>query len=353
MRLQTQWPWSVSQVGTRRLHRFPVRKYYSNDSPAKRYLGHIANVTGTSLSSSYSLSLETTIGGVGLLFSELSASPQPPSFKSDPVVEGVAVQDQVFAGTLADNASDPNGDTMFFSKTNGPAWLSVAANGDLSGTPLIGDVGTNTWTVFVTDGISGTNSASLQINVLSGLPDPQTSQTNIVLIVIDDLGWMDLSIQGSEFYETPRIDDLAQNGMRFTQGYASHPRCLPSRYGLMTGRFPGASAVPADPPDLIDEEVAIGEALQPAGYETFFAGKWHISHDDALLPQRQGFDINITGGAAGAPPTYFFPYKNPGEPDPSNELTASLFLDNTTPVGGMVTDRITKICDVPAEAKRR
>ncbi|MDF7824056.1 sulfatase [Pontiellaceae bacterium B12227] len=169
-------------------------------------------------------------------------------------------------------------------------------------------------------------------------PVPQTEQTNIVLIVIDDLGWMDLSIQGSEFYETPRIDQLAQSGMRFTQGYAAHPRCLPSRYGLMTGRFPGASAVPADPADLVDEEVTIGEALQPEGYATFFGGKWHISHEVALLPQNQGFDINITGGAPGSPPSYFYPYGN----QPTDETDKNgLFLDNTTPVGGMVTDRIT------------
>lgn len=277
---------------------------------------------------------------VAAAFAEASNTPQPPSFKSDPVLKPAAVQDEIYIGSLADDASDPNSDEMTFSIDGDPVWLNVATNGDLSGTPLVGDLGTNIWTVFVTDGISGTNSAQLEIVVLPGPPEPQTSQTNVILIVIDDLGWMDLSVQGSQFYETPRIDELAANGMRFTQGYAAHPRCLPSRYGLMTGRFPGASAVPADAPDLIDEEVTIGEALQTGGYATFFAGKWHISHEDALLPQRQGFDINITGGAPGSPPSYFYPYGN----EPANELDGNgLFLDNATPIGGMVTDRITGI----------
>jgi arylsulfatase A-like enzyme len=310
-----------------------------------RVLTSFDGITGTSVSSVYTLSAGAdshTSSALGMAFSEVSATPQPPGFSSDPVIEVDAFQDLFYAASLSDNASDPNGDAMIFSTTNGPSWLTVASNGNLSGTPLVGDLGTNSWTVFVTDGNSGTNSATLKIKVQPGSPVPQTSQTNIVLIVIDDLGWMDLSIQGSTFYETPRINELALGGMRFTQGYAAHPRCLPSRYGLMTGRFPGASAVPVDPPDLIDEEVTIGEALQAGGYATFFGGKWHISHEDALLAQRQGFDINITGGAAGAPPTYFFPYKKSGEPDPTNELNKNaLFLDNTTPVGGMVTDRIT------------
>ncbi|MBI9020633.1 MAG: sulfatase-like hydrolase/transferase [Verrucomicrobia bacterium] len=299
--------------------------------------------SGTNLDSVYSFSAgdagKMNSSGVGIAFAEANAPPAAPTFNSDPIVEMTAVQDYRYSSSIADNASDQNSDPMTFSKiSGGPAWLNVSSNGLLSGTPGGGDVGTNNWTVSVTDNITGTNTATLSINVVSGLPTPQTSQTNIVLIVIDDLGWMDLSIQGSEFYETPRIDSLATNGMRFTQGYTAHPRCLPARYGLMTGRFPGASAVPANAPDLIDEEVTIGEALQAGGYATFFGGKWHISHETYLLPQNQGFDINITGGAPGAPPTYFYPYGN----QPANELDGNgLFLDNTTPVGGMVTDRIT------------
>ena len=102
---------------------------------------------------------------VSVAFAEASAAPLPPAFDSDPVVAAEAVQDVAYAGTLADYASDPNGDSMTFSVLPTHTWLSVAANGALSGTPLVGDLGTNQWTVSVADGISGTNSATLEIIV--------------------------------------------------------------------------------------------------------------------------------------------------------------------------------------------
>jgi len=313
----------------------------------KRVLISYDGVTGSSWSSVYTVSGGTankqTSGGAGVIFSEVSSSPQPPAFSSDPMVESSAITNQAYAGSLGDNASDPNGDSMTFLKDSGPTWLNVATNGDLSGTPQSEDLGTNNWAVLVTDGISGTNSATLEINVVAGAPAGQTSQTNIVFFVIDDLGWMDLSCQGSEFYETPNIDSLAASGMRFTQGYAAHPRCLPSRYGILTGKFPGANGVPGGS-SLLPADFTMAEALQAGGYATFFAGKYHLtgSIGSPNLPQNQGFDINISGGHAGSPPTYFFPYKKSGEPDPTDELNKNaLFLDNTTPAGGMVVDRIT------------
>lgn len=174
---------------------------------------------------------------------------------------------------------------------------------------------------------------------------PQTSQTNFVFIVIDDLGWMDLSIQGSQFYETPRIDSLATNGMRFTQGYSPHPRCLPARYGFMTGRFPGANGVPGGPENnLRPSETTLAEALHTNGYATCFAGKWHLigSHGVDNLPQNQGFDVNYTGGKAGAPPTYFYPYRKEGTPAPTDELDKNaLYLEEDGVEGEYITDRLT------------
>ena len=72
----------------------------------------------------------------------------------------------------------------------------------------------------------------------------KADKPNIVFILIDDLGWMDLSVQGSEFYETPAIDMLASEGLRFTQAYTAHPRCVPARYGVMTGKYPARGYVP-------------------------------------------------------------------------------------------------------------
>lgn len=135
-------------------------------------------------------------------------------------------------------------------------------------------------------------------------------QPNIILFYVDDLGWMDLACQGSQFYETPAIDQLATEGIRFTQGYTAHPRCVPARYGILTGRYPARAHVPGGG-GLVPDDVTIGEALQAGGYKTFFTGKWHLlfKHDEANMPENQGFDINIAGGKAGAPPTYFYPYR--------------------------------------------
>jgi hypothetical protein len=70
----------------------------------------------------------------------------------------------------------------------------------------------------------------------------ESKKLNIILFYVDDLGWMDLACQGSDFYETPNIDRLAKEGIRYTQGYTSHPRCLPARYGLIAGCFPARLA---------------------------------------------------------------------------------------------------------------
>jgi len=144
-------------------------------------------------------------------------------------------------------------------------------------------------------------------------------QPNIILFYVDDLGWMDLACQGSEFYETPAIDKLASQGVRFTNGYTPHPRCLPARYGVLTGRFPARDKVPGGG-ELKPNTGTIGKSLRAEGYKTFFTGKWHLvgKAGEANLPNNQGFDINIGGGKAGAPKTYFYPYRK-GEATPAGK----------------------------------
>ncbi len=133
---------------------------------------------------------------------------------------------------------------------------------------------------------------------------------NIILFYVDDLGWMDLGCQGSEFYETPNIDRLAQDGVRYMQGYSSHPRCVPARYGLVTGRFPARGGVPGAAREGVRAtDFTMARALKAGGYVTGYAGKWHLSHGAEGMPETMGFDVNIAGGACGAPPTYFFPYR--------------------------------------------
>eukprot|EP00903_Cladosiphon_okamuranus_P003827 g3825.t1 len=152
---------------------------------------------------------------------------------------------------------------------------------------------------------------------------------NIVVFLVDDLGYMDIGANNPDcFYETPSIDAFAGTAMRFTDGYAANPVCSPTRYSLMTGKYPtramatnffsGKRSGNFDPAPLHDrmdlEEITIAEALKEQNYATFFAGKWHLGESEEYYPQNQGFDINIGGYNKGGPYTgkkYFAPFKNP------------------------------------------
>lgn len=154
-------------------------------------------------------------------------------------------------------------------------------------------------------------------------------EPNVVVFLVDDLGYMDIGANNPDcFYETPNIDRLADSGMRFTDGYAANPVCSPTRYSLMTGKYPtrvqatnffsGKRSGKFNPAPLVDdmaaEEITIAEELKTKGYATFFAGKWHLGHSEELYPQGQGFDINIGGWSRGGPYTgkkYFAPFENP------------------------------------------
>ena len=164
-------------------------------------------------------------------------------------------------------------------------------------------------------------------------PLPAADPPNIVLFYIDDLGWSDLGCQGSTFYETPHIDRLAGEGMRFTNAYSPCPVCSPSRASLMTGkstarvgftghitaimrhRYPpyGRIIPPEDHMRLPLDEVSIARALKPAGYVSASIGKWHLG-TDGYWPRDHGFDVNIAGHTHGSPASYFFPYLNVKQP---------------------------------------
>ena len=148
---------------------------------------------------------------------------------------------------------------------------------------------------------------------------------NIVLFYADDLGYTDLSCQGSNYYETPNIDRLAREGMTFTQAYAGAANCAPSRACMMTGsyaprhgiytvgnsdrgRAKDRKLIPTRNKTTLDSSfTTIAEALKSRGYQTCVAGKWHLSED----PTKDGFDANFGGTTWGHPKSYFSPYKNP------------------------------------------
>ncbi|HCE58386.1 MAG TPA: sulfatase [Prolixibacteraceae bacterium] len=161
---------------------------------------------------------------------------------------------------------------------------------------------------------------------------------NFIFILADDFGYHDLSISGSKFYETPSIDRIAREGMVFTDGYAACQVCSPSRASIMTGKFPARHGI-TDwigaatgeewrktgrfnkllPPEYLHnlphEYITLPEALKEAGYNTFFAGKWHLG-EIGSWPEDHGFDINKGGWDAGSPKGgYFSPFENPSLKD--------------------------------------
>ena len=155
---------------------------------------------------------------------------------------------------------------------------------------------------------------------------------NILFILIDDLGWMDLACQGNKLVETPNVDHFATQGMRFTDAYAAAPVCSPTRAAILTGKSPARIRITNHLPDrsgftppkaklgpaeMLDhlplEHVTIAERLGEAGFATGFFGKWHLNNrgDKQFYPEQQGFDVNVGGCAYGGPPTFFDPYRIP------------------------------------------
>lgn len=158
---------------------------------------------------------------------------------------------------------------------------------------------------------------------------------NIIMILVDDLGWSDLGCQGSTYYKTANIDRLAAEGMRFTDAYAS-PTCSPTRAALLTGKSParlhltnplGEKSVPPQSPrergrdypwnkyidpvqvsELTLEEETVAERLKNAGYTTAIFGKWHLG-GKGFEPEKQGFDVNVGAGHYAHPRSYFAPYR--------------------------------------------
>ncbi|MCX6326944.1 MAG: sulfatase [Bacteroidia bacterium] len=185
---------------------------------------------------------------------------------------------------------------------------------------------------------------------------------NFVFFLVDDMGYSDVGCFGSNYYETPNIDRLAQQGMRFTSAYAACTVSSPTRASILTGKYPGrlhithaipilgyerlggGKATPLKDADYVMnlplEEITIAEALKPAGYATISIGKWHVCKDPEYFPEYQGFDRNIGGNGHGNTEEYFYPYHNKwrmAEGYPWEEWNT---LPDGVP-GEYITDRLT------------
>ncbi len=175
--------------------------------------------------------------------------------------------------------------------------------------------------------------------------DLKAEKPNLIIFLVDDLGWKDVGYMGSKYYETPNIDQMAREGMIFTNAYANAPNCAPTRASLMSGMYTPRHGVytvgnPArgksenrmlipspNNTELDGSFVTLAEALKENGYTNCHVGKWHLGDDDKTSPEAQGFDVNIGGNHAGSPRAYFSPYKNKNLAD--------------GPEGEYLTDRLT------------
>ena len=168
--------------------------------------------------------------------------------------------------------------------------------------------------------------------------DKARARPNFIIILVDDMGWTDLTCFGSRYFQTPNIDRLASEGMKFTDAYAACAVCSPTRAAVMTGRYPARTGItdwirfrevagrasplarskyvgsprnkllcPPNPYWMDLDEVTIAELLKPAGYTSCHIGKWHLG-PARWYPNHQGFDRNVGGCEFGQPPSYFDPY---------------------------------------------
>ncbi|WP_159949393.1 sulfatase [Polaribacter septentrionalilitoris] len=140
----------------------------------------------------------------------------------------------------------------------------------------------------------------------------KVDKPNILIIHVDDLGYHDLSIHGSKIYQTPNIDALAKESVRFTNAYANYPRCVPSRYAMMTGNYPIKDGdVPDDgfKMDDVKEDKNFVKNIKSAGYQTAYFGKWHLGDKESL--KEFGYDYSFAAGHAGSPISFMYPFNTP------------------------------------------
>ena len=198
------------------------------------------------------------------------------------------------------------------------------------------------------------------ILVLQDSINAQQSTPNIMFFLIDDLGYSDIGCYGSEYYETPNIDRLASEGVKFTSAYSCSSVCSPSRAAILTGKNPGRLRITHAIPiqgykrlkntkligadyvkNLPLEEITIAEVLKEAGYKTATLGKWHVSWEEWGYPENQGFDLNVGGGWMGNPGNYFCPFNGKWRMTPDHPYREWNVISGCEE-GDYLTDRLTE-----------
>lgn len=207
--------------------------------------------------------------------------------------------------------------------------LAIIINGKLIMAPIIrGAIGRE----CQISGLFTEKEVDRVVDGLNSRNEQKTSEVskkmNVVLILVDDMGWTGVGCFGSDLHQTPNIDRLANESMKFTNAYAASPVCSPTRASIQTGITPAKLHMTiwhesaANPPQnrpvippvtqgsLDLDYTTLADVLQEAGYYTAHLGKWHLG-TAGYYPENQGFDVNIGGTFWGCPSTFFYPYKGP------------------------------------------
>ncbi|HBN79159.1 MAG TPA: N-acetylgalactosamine 6-sulfate sulfatase [Planctomycetaceae bacterium] len=207
----------------------------------------------------------------------------------------------------------------------------------------------------------------LPVSVLCAAENSPKAQPNIILFLVDDMGWMDSSPYGSQYYETPHMQELAHQSMRFTDAYAI-PLCSPTRASILSGQYSSRHGVtsasghqqaapedadpypPTAPPNrkflyansknYLDPNLeTLAEVLKEAGYRTGHFGKWHLGLSQEHWPDKHGFDVAFHAQPSPGPPSYFSPYGVFKDGKPSGRHHVGTITDG--PDGEYITDRLT------------
>lgn len=164
-------------------------------------------------------------------------------------------------------------------------------------------------------------------------------QPNVLFIIVDDFGFYDNSMNGSKTYQTPNIDNLGKNSVSFENAYSSYPRCVPSRYAIMSGTYPveeNHGNLGATP-----EDKNFVKQFKNAGYASFYVGKWHLGSDQSS-PTGFGFDQSFAAGEAGATGQQFYPFNKGREKGAKGEKAAVEDVEEYAKPGDFLSDVLTK-----------
>ncbi|WP_146850037.1 sulfatase [Brevifollis gellanilyticus] len=207
---------------------------------------------------------------------------------------------------------------------------------------------------------------ALLLSLLALLHPSHAAQPNVVLFLVDDMGWMDSGVYGSKYYETPNMDRFAKRAMRFTNAY-SQPLCSPTRASILSGQYTARHGITtasghqppqpaghvflkkdaaANAPMLLPEsknylepsQITLAETLKGAGYRTAHIGKWHLGLTQPHWPEQQGFDVAFHCHPDPGPPgEYFSPYGVVAEGRPGGKVKVGAITDG--PAGEYIVDR--------------